>query len=190
MVITLRSNHSIGLLVARSFTTVGSTRVSMGPAMSVSVRGCAGLPASAITAVATSAATHGWHTAITWVPGPRISIHRIRCSMYPSKSKVPSARGTSRALCQSVTHTSCSGSSVRTVPRRRVAKWPESGATRSTLGSSTASGAVSFRKCSSVPNGVTSVASSSTATCRRPTVTGPMSKGGRSWVSPTRPSSS
>ena len=62
----------------------------MGPAMSVSVRGTAGLPASAITAVAASAATHGWQTAITWVSGPRISSQRMRCSTYESKPKLPS----------------------------------------------------------------------------------------------------
>ncbi len=55
VVITLRSNHEIGRLVASVFTTVGSTRVSMGPAISVSVRGAQSLPASAITAVATRA---------------------------------------------------------------------------------------------------------------------------------------
>ncbi len=190
MLITLRSNQEIGLLVARSFTTVGSTRVSIGPAMSVSVRGCAGFPASAITAVATSAGTHGWHTAITWVSGPMISIQRMRCSMYPSKSMAPSASGTSRALCQSVIQTSCSGSRVRTVPRSNVAKWPESGAITNTFGSSTAPGAVSLRKCSRVPKGVTSVASSCTATFRRPTATESIPNGGRSWVRPTRPSSS
>ena len=73
VVITLRSNHSIGLLVASVFTMVGSTRVSMGPAMSVSVRGVQSLPASDITAVATRAATQGWHTAITCVSGPSTS---------------------------------------------------------------------------------------------------------------------
>ena len=40
----------------------------------------------------------------------------------------------SRALCQSVMKTSCSGSRVRTVARSSVAKWPESGATSSTRG--------------------------------------------------------
>ena len=66
--------------MASVLTTVGSTRVSMGPAISVSVRGAQSLPASAITAVATSAATHGWHTAITWVSGPRTSSQWIRYS--------------------------------------------------------------------------------------------------------------
>ncbi len=78
---TLRSNHEIGRLVASVLTTVGSTRVSIGPAINVSVRGVAGLPASDITAVATSAATHGWHTAMTWVSGPSSSSQRIRYSM-------------------------------------------------------------------------------------------------------------
>ena len=78
---TLRSNQESGLLVARSLTTVGSTRVSIGPAINVRVRGWQGLPASAITAVAASAATHGWHTAITWVSGPSSSSQRMTYSM-------------------------------------------------------------------------------------------------------------
>ncbi len=77
---TLFSNQEMGRLVASVLTTVGSTRVSMGPAMSVSVRGVQSLPASDITAVATRAATHGWHTAITWVSGPRTSSQWMRYS--------------------------------------------------------------------------------------------------------------
>ena len=106
----------------------------MGPAISVSVRGVQSLPASDITAVATSAATQGWHTAITCVSGPSTSSQWMRYSMYASKPKLPSASATSRALCQSVTQTSCSGSSVCTVPRSSVAKCPDSGATSSTFG--------------------------------------------------------
>ncbi len=71
------SNHSMGLLVARRFTSVGFTRQSTGPAISVRLRGCAGLSSSAITAVAASAATQGWHTATMWLPGPTASVKRI-----------------------------------------------------------------------------------------------------------------
>lgn len=46
-------------VVASSLTSVGLTRVSIGPAISVNVRGCAGSPSSAISAVAASAATVG-----------------------------------------------------------------------------------------------------------------------------------
>jgi hypothetical protein len=63
------SNQSIGLLVASVFTLVGLTRQSTGPAISVRLRGCAGLSSSAISAVAASAATQGWHTATMWAPG-------------------------------------------------------------------------------------------------------------------------
>src|SRR5262245_6256293 len=37
----LRSNHSIGLELASAFTLVGLTRVSIGPAIKVMLRGCA-----------------------------------------------------------------------------------------------------------------------------------------------------
>ena len=35
----------------------------------------------AMSAVAASAATQGWHTAITWVPGPTVWVKRIMWSM-------------------------------------------------------------------------------------------------------------
>jgi hypothetical protein len=57
---------------------------------------------------------------------------------------------------------------VRTVARKSVAKWPDSGATSNTRGCAST---MSFLKCSSVPNGVTSAASSVTATSRLPTMT-------------------
>src|SRR5262249_36420177 len=75
------SNHSIGLELASAFTLVGLTRVSIGPAINVMLRGCAALPACAITAVATSTATQGWHTATTWAPGPIASRKRIKCAI-------------------------------------------------------------------------------------------------------------
>jgi hypothetical protein len=44
--------------------------VSIGPAINVILRGCAGSVSSAIIATAATTATQGWHTPITWVPGP------------------------------------------------------------------------------------------------------------------------
>ncbi len=60
---------------------------SMGPAMSVRLFGCAFMPFFAMTAVATSAATQGWQTAITCAPGPIACTKRIRWSIYSSKPK-------------------------------------------------------------------------------------------------------
>jgi hypothetical protein len=57
------SNHSMGLVLASLLTSVGLTRQSTGPAMSVRLWGWAGLSSSAMMAVAASAATQGWHTA-------------------------------------------------------------------------------------------------------------------------------
>ena len=56
--------------VASLFTMVGLIRQSTGPAISVRLRGVAGLSSSAISAVAASAATQGWQTATMWTPGP------------------------------------------------------------------------------------------------------------------------
>ena len=53
---------------------------------------------------------------------------------YSSRPKSPAESGTSRALFQSVMWTSQSASMVCTVARRSVAKWPDIGATMSTLG--------------------------------------------------------
>ena len=90
---------------------------------------------------------------------------------------------TSRALAQSVMCTSCSGSSTRTVSRSRVAKWPLSGATSSTLG---CAGTPSLAKRRSVPNGVAKTSSSRTGTTRLPTFDSVMPKEGRRWVSVAR----
>src|ERR1035438_1881667 len=68
--ITFCSNQLNGLEWANSFTLVGLTRVSAGPAMSTRLLGWARLSAAAISDAALSAAGHGWHTAIRWVPGP------------------------------------------------------------------------------------------------------------------------
>jgi hypothetical protein len=58
--------------------------------------------------------------------------------------------GTSFASIQSVIHTSWSASSVFTVSRQSVAKWPDSGANTITFG---CFGAPSLRKCSSRQKG-------------------------------------
>ena len=191
---TLRSNHDSGLLVARSLTTVGSTRVSMGPAMSVSVRGTAGFPASAITAVAASAATHGWQTAITWVSGPRTSSQRMRCSTYESKPKLPCAqRDVAGVVPVGDPHVLLGEQRAHGAAQQRGEVTGERRDERAPSGSGggpSTSPSASFLKWSSVPNGVTSVASSVTTTSRRPTLTESMPHGGRSWVRPTRPSSS
>ena len=50
----------------------------IGPAISVSERGCAGWLACAITLAATSPATHGWHTATMCAPGPINSRNLMR----------------------------------------------------------------------------------------------------------------
>ena len=75
------SNQLIGLVFANSFTLVGLILVSIGPAISVIVRGCALLPDSAISATAASTGTVGWQTATTCVPGPNSSMNCIRCAM-------------------------------------------------------------------------------------------------------------
>ena len=79
------SNHSMGRSLASLLTPVGLTRQSTGPAIRVSVRGCAGWSSSAISATAASAATHGWQTATTCTGWPAwvctASMNFIMCSM-------------------------------------------------------------------------------------------------------------
>ena len=77
----LRRNQSMGRSVARRFTAVGLMRQSTGPAISVRLRGVAGLSSSAMSAVAASAATQGWHTATMWTPGPTASRKAMSCSV-------------------------------------------------------------------------------------------------------------
>ena len=88
--------------LASSLTLVGLTRVSIGPAISVIERGCAGWLPCAITLAATSAATQGWHTATMCAPGPDLVQEADQWPTYSSKPKRPAVGGTSRALCQSV----------------------------------------------------------------------------------------
>ncbi|MCY1384194.1 hypothetical protein D9M69_724180 [compost metagenome] len=71
----------MGRSVASLFTAVGLMRQSTGPAISVRLRGVAGWSSSAMSAVAASAATQGWHTATMCVPGPTASTKRISCSV-------------------------------------------------------------------------------------------------------------
>ena len=96
----------MGREVASSFTEVGLTRVSIGPAISVRLRGRAGSRSSAISAAAASTGTAGWQTATTCAPGPIARRKPAICATKPSKPKEPALTGTSRALCQSVICTS------------------------------------------------------------------------------------
>ena len=178
--IRLASNQSIECAVASSFTRVGLMRQSIGPAISVRLRGVQRLWFSAMIDAAASAATHGWHTARTCAPGPIASRKAIRCVMYSSSPNLPCSSDTSRALRQSVMNTSWSPSIVRTVSFNSVAKCPDIGATISTRGCATST---SLRKCSSSPKGRLSATSSLTATSRSPTSTVSMPKDGRAWVS-------
>jgi hypothetical protein len=74
-----------------------------------------------------------------------------------------------RASTQSVTHTSCSGSMVRTVSRSSVAWCPDSGATSSTFGS--LRGFASSRlKWIRLQNGLASATSALTGTRSPPIV--------------------
>ncbi|MNT50359.1 hypothetical protein D3C72_1872760 [compost metagenome] len=61
---TLFSNHSNDLLVASELTAVGLLRASIGPPIMVMVRGVFS-PAEAISEIAASTGTVGWHTEIT-----------------------------------------------------------------------------------------------------------------------------
>jgi hypothetical protein len=56
-------------------------RQSTGPAISVRLRGVAGLSSSAMSAVAASAATQGWQTATMCAPGPMASRNWMSCSV-------------------------------------------------------------------------------------------------------------
>ncbi len=99
--------------------------------------------------------------------------------MYSSSPKRPAATGMSRALFQSMTYTSWSASSVRTVGRSSVAKCPEMGPTSNTCGWSSTSG---LAKCRTVANGVETVGRTSTAVIRPSTTTDSMPQSGRTWV--------
>ena len=61
---TLSSNHHSGWRVARLLTAVGDSRVSIGPPIIVIERG-SGSPRAAISEIAASTGTVGWHTLIT-----------------------------------------------------------------------------------------------------------------------------
>ena len=129
MVTTVSRNHSGGPERASVFTGVGLTSTSTGPATSVMLDGWARLRSSASTATAASTGTHGWQTAMTCERGPSTCRNSTTWSTSSSSPNGPCSSPTSRALCQSVTWTSWSGSMVRTVSVSRVAKCPDSGAT-------------------------------------------------------------
>ena len=139
-------------VVARSFTEVGLMRVSIGPGHQ---RERAGL-----RRVAGSAPSRRWRRAPARRAGTRrrrgrrarwCSRKRIRWSTYSSKPKRPWPERHVAGVVPVGDVDVVVGSSVRTVPRSSVAKWPDSGATTSTLGCSVA---MSLRKRSSVPKGV------------------------------------
>ena len=75
------SNHSKGRSVATRPTWVGFTRVSIGPAIKVMVRGVAGSPDSAISETAASTGTLGWQTATTCTSEPMPWMKRWTRSM-------------------------------------------------------------------------------------------------------------
>ncbi len=66
-----RSNHEIGLVTARLLTAVGLRRVSIGPPIMIMVRGFTGSSSAAISEIAASTGTVGWHTEMTLMSGPR-----------------------------------------------------------------------------------------------------------------------
>ena len=182
----LKANQASGSSRASASSRVGAIRASTGPPIRVRLRGRAGLPSSAISAVAASTATAGCDTASRCAPGPIASSQAMTCATMSSRPKGPAATGISRASVQSVTCTSCSGSRVSTVPRSRVAKWPDCGATTSTRGPGLAT---SLAKRSSRPKGAVSTTSSRTSTRPPPCRSGPRPKAGLRWVVPA-PSSS
>jgi hypothetical protein len=173
---TCFSNHSMGLEVASSLTLVGLTRASTGPAMSVRLSGCSGWLPCAMTDAATSADGHGWHTDSRCIGSPMDSMKRMTWLTYSLKPNDPASSGVSRALCQSVMYTSWSASSVRTVGRSNVAKWPDNGATTSTFGCTRSA---RFSKCNNEPNGVWSAVLSCTFSSTPSTMTVSMPNAGR-----------
>jgi hypothetical protein len=74
---TVRSNHSKLRVCARSLTSVGLRRVSIGPPIIVIERGSAGSSSDDISEIAPSTGTVGWHTDITWTSGPRWRMNSI-----------------------------------------------------------------------------------------------------------------
>jgi len=66
------SNQENGFSVARSFTAVGDLRGSIGPPIIVIVFGSFGSFSLAISEMAASTGTVGWHTEMTCTSGPRL----------------------------------------------------------------------------------------------------------------------
>ena len=131
-----RLNHSIDRLVASSLTLVGLTRASMGPAMRVMLRGCAGWRPSAITATAPRTATHGWQTATTCDSGPIAFKEADDVVDEVVQAERSVLEGNVAGVVPVGDVDIVLGEHVRTVPRSRVAKCPDIGATRSTLAGS------------------------------------------------------
>jgi len=65
------SNQEKGFSTARSLTAVGDLRGSIGPPIMVMVLGSFGSLLVAISEIAASTGTVGWHTEITCTSGPR-----------------------------------------------------------------------------------------------------------------------
>ena len=66
---TCRSNQDSGRVIARLLTAVGLFLASIGPPIIVMVFGWCGASSSAISAIAHSTGTVGWHTEITCTSG-------------------------------------------------------------------------------------------------------------------------
>ena len=67
LVMTLRRNQSVPRRSASVLTSVGLTRVSIGPPISTMEWGTQGSSSASMRATAAITGTEGWHTAITWM---------------------------------------------------------------------------------------------------------------------------
>src|SRR5260370_20560889 len=92
--------HQIGFDVASSLTLVGWTRVSIGPAIRVMLRGCAACCDWAITAVAARAPTPGLQTPPPLTPGPVALRKALRGLVKAARTDRPLAARPLRALLQ------------------------------------------------------------------------------------------
>ena len=63
---TLAANQSVPRSSASEFTTVGFSRVSIGPPIKVMLCGTSGSPSASMSDTAAITGTEGWHTAMTW----------------------------------------------------------------------------------------------------------------------------
>ncbi len=70
---TLFLNQARSCFLAKALTSVGASRVSIGPPISVMDRGVGALASAFIRAVLARTGTAGWQTARMWVWAPRCS---------------------------------------------------------------------------------------------------------------------